>query len=587
MPYSITDVDPDVLRDRVFSELDDSLDLISLACSSKYLYTLIDGLDIWEELADAFGVNKTDGSWFAAVSRWRQEIDHKLRRQWRGSLEVPYRAAYADTHSSLPPMEPRTIKNQKFISWFMWKRMNAGYYWKREGLFQHASSVITDLQLLRLRDLHKYPPFLWPWAWDRPEAVLHAESTFSVFDIHREFLQDPSVPATCLKGPGGCLEVRAQPPKEEILRLRRGTRGLYRGPDPVAQRDGPAPRDPRPRNGPFQGAAGTSAAAAESQGSRAGLIQSRTPLRFVSDALLASKIPFAKFSSLSLHHIHFGPACWLALLPTIGMLWSFRLTSRCLTWGPHANQILKQPTLAELALTGPQAVTLFSDVLLEEAANLGKSQHIYPNLVVLELDTDGDTLPKEGDALCPNHAGAQREESAASSGVSSLDSLVPGILRRYPNLKTLSLKGWAFAGAEKFLLEELGLTVYDCAVLQPSGRCPTTAFPLPNLRVLRLGAGFHSSAVRLMMGASPFLAELSLGVGSQIYDQDLVFVAAACPHLQRVHLQVCEVSEAGVGALLEGCALLESLRLRNCRGPFLGRPGGGSTKEAAWGPASR
>jgi hypothetical protein len=43
-----------------------------------------------------------------------------------------------------------------------------------------------------------------------------------------------------------------------------------------------------------------------------------------------------------------GEKCWETLSPLMCNLRSFRLTSRCSTWGPHAVEIFRQP-----ALTGP------------------------------------------------------------------------------------------------------------------------------------------------------------------------------------------------------------------------------------------
>jgi hypothetical protein len=62
---------------------------------------------------------------------------------------------------------------------------------------------------------------------------------------------------------------------------------------------------------------------------------------------------------------------------------------------------------------------------------------------------------------------------------------------------------------------------------------------------LQVGAGISSTSLRLLLRASPNLLEISIGLGAEISDEDIAFMAAACPLLQRAHFAFLTISDAG------------------------------------------
>jgi hypothetical protein len=66
----------------------------------------------------------------------------------------------------------------------------------------------------------------------------------------------------------------------------------------------------------------------------------------------------------------------------------------------------------------------------------------------------------------------------------------------------------------------------------------------------QVGAGISSTSLRLLLRASPNLLEISIGLGAEINDEDVAFIAATCPLLQRAHFSFSTVSDAGDSNLL-------------------------------------
>ncbi|KIY93455.1 hypothetical protein MNEG_14507, partial [Monoraphidium neglectum] len=93
---------------------------------------------------------------------------------------------------------------------------------------------------------------------------------------------------------------------------------------------------------------------------------------------------------------------------------------------------------------------------------------------------------------------------------------------------------------------------------------------LPSLHALSAGWGFTQGSTAALLGASPFLTRLELGLGAECGDGLLMGLAEACPDMQELTLRLAAVGTPGVSAVLAACRKLRILRLQQCAGPLDG-----------------